>query len=77
MTEQVKTVIDFYFPLPDFKCRGHTNFNAKIVAFLCQNVTIWALKNKFKNCSKVHRKEKDRFILNNYKGECPSRSFAL
>ena len=52
-------------------------FHAKIFPISCQNVIIWALKNNFKSCSKVHRKEKDRFILNNYKGECPSRSFAL
>ena len=29
MTEKVKTVIEFYFLLPDFKSRGHPNSEAK------------------------------------------------
>ena len=31
MTEKVKTVIEFYFLLPDFKSRGHPN---------CETVTV-------------------------------------
>ena len=31
MTEKVKTVIEFYFLLPDFKSRGHPNQNLSVL----------------------------------------------